>query len=125
MVKKITPEAEDLLDEVESKLDELRETQKGTDGTPLKPGMIVRHGKGKRKIPYTMKDLRELFPMVTFIPEENVPVTYNGITVYLQADQEVTIPSCFKTVYDDHRRLDRLAARHPLRTGIGALEPAE
>ena len=123
--KELAPEVDEALERAEETLKEAREHSHATspERKPV-PGEIIRHGKGWRKIPYTMKDLRERDGEVTFIPEENIPVTVEGQTIYMAADQEITVPKCFYSVYLEHRQRDRAMSRHPRRLDkVGALEP--
>lgn len=91
------------------------------------PGTIVDRGKpSARKVPWTRGYLKTAFPQVTFVPEETIPITVQGITFQLIADQEVTVPSVVRGIYDDHRKAMR---RHPVIPGVnvnlgyGGLEP--
>ena len=69
--------------------------------------------------------------MVTFTPEENCPVTWNGIKYDLFSDTPVTVPSVIRDIYDNYRKETRQAGKavrllsgevmKPL--GVGALEP--
>ena len=72
-----------------------------------KPGAI----KDGRKLGWSRADIEALYPPVTFTPTENIPVTVFGKTWYLFADQEITVPSCVKGVYDDHQKMLRAAGR--------------
>jgi len=99
---------------------------------PKLPGQIEDAGElVARKVHWTMHDAERLYPPVAFTPEETIPVTFNGLTIQLRADQPITVPSCFKGIYDEHRRLVRQSAR-PFMTpggivdvapGAGALPP--
>jgi len=49
------------------------------------------------KKPYTRRWVERHYPMVSLTPEENVPVTFNGVRWDLRASVEVRVP---KIVYD-------------------------
>lgn len=86
------------------------------------PGSIV----AGRKTPTTMIDVKKMFPEVTFVPDESLPVSFNGVKVHLRSGEEITVPSIFKGIYDDHRRAMRQAANNPNRLDmIGPLNPAD
>uniref|UniRef100_A0A6M3IHM4 Uncharacterized protein n=1 Tax=viral metagenome TaxID=1070528 RepID=A0A6M3IHM4_9ZZZZ len=71
------------------------------------PGTIVRIPgsiKGDTKVIYTEEDLLRMFPLVTFTPEETLPLTFQGIRVQALAGVEFTVPKCFKDIYDRSRR---------------------
>ena len=91
------------------------------------PGMIVGKGTGHpMKVPYTLNKLKDLFPEVTFTPEETIPVTYQGVKIQLIADREITVPEPFKGIYDDYRKAKRNPTLPPgvhYAPGAGGLEP--
>lgn len=64
------------------------------------PGLAV----GDTKTSYTYQDLCSMFPIVSFIPEETIPLTYNGVRVQALQGVEIHVPQCFKRLYDQHRR---------------------
>ena len=68
-----------------------------------KPGMTIRGG----KVPWTPGDVERSFPKVTFVPEESIPVSFNGVRYFLREGEENTVPSCIKAIYDDHRKRER------------------
>ncbi len=76
-------------------------------GEPRTPGATVRGG----KVPWTRGDIERTFPMVTFMPEETVPVSWNGVRYQLLEGIEATVPSCIKGIYDDYRRRVRSIGR--------------
>ena len=86
----------------------------------VKPGTVV----GNRKTPWTMQDIAKL-PKVTFTPDENVTVTFNGLAYYLVADKEVVVPENIKFIYDEYKRSSRRAGTPPpgieFHPGVGGL----
>jgi hypothetical protein len=73
------------------------------EDTERRPGKVIRGV----KTPWTKKDVEAIFPPVTFIPDENIPVTYNGVRYQLFADIETTVPSIIKQIYDDYKAAKR------------------
>lgn len=89
---------------------ELLETvveQKEAESGERKPGVTIRGS----KVPWTRGDVERAFPKVTFVPEESLPVTFNGITYRLTEGEDNTVPSCIKVIYDDHRKRERAIGR--------------
>ena len=64
------------------------------------PGSII----GDTKVIYTYNDLVRMFPIVDFVPEANVPLTFQGVKVQAYAGVEMHVPKCFKDIYDKSRR---------------------
>lgn len=114
-IPRITTEKE-LKEEAKALLEAMRDLDEAEIGE-RRPGKIV---KG-RKIAHTRADIDNIYPKVTFIPEENIPVTIQGVTYWLFADQEVTVPSEVKNIYDRHRAAMRRYGRNSI--GVGGLEP--
>jgi hypothetical protein len=73
-------------------------------GGQNKPGSYVfdKEGRPIAKIPWTAQDILDQFEMVTFTPSETLPLTYNGHTINVVANEEVTAPSCFLMVWRHH-----------------------
>jgi len=92
---------------VKSILDKVSTT--GEDRLP--PGDYIRDNEGRviGRVPWTTDDIRRVFPMVTFTPFETLPVTFQGYTVQLVAGEEITCPSIFHGIYQDHLRAIREA----------------
>ena len=89
-------------------------------GTKLPPGTAIGRGTSRaRKVPWTMEDVRAVYPDITITPEETLPATFNGVTVYLEADKEITVPSVFKGLYDNYRTSMRRHARGNIATPYG------
>lgn len=104
------------------------------EATPnLAPGTVVGRGTGRsRKVPWTMADVRNVYPDTTFTPEETLVATFQGVSVQLISGQEITCPAVFKGLYDEHRKAMRLGSSGNLPTpygvvnvmpGAGALTP--
>ncbi len=98
------------------------------------PGTVMDLGKpNARKVPYTKAWLESNYPMVTIIPDETRPVTWNGVSYQLISGEEITVPLPIKGVYDDARKLQSRGGRSRFVTatgdtvnvspGAGALEP--
>ena len=84
------------------------------------PGAVV----NGQKISWTRRDMDNYFPKVTFTPEEDLSVTYNGVGFRLLVGRETTVPKPIKVIYDDWRKSQRdLGNENSLRLGVGALEP--
>lgn len=83
---------EELKGEVEAKIEE----------TPVGrvPGRIV----DGVKTAYTYQDLVDMFPIVTFTPEDTLPLNFNGVRVQAIAGVEMHVPSVYKEIYDNHRK---------------------
>lgn len=74
------------------------------DTSDLPPGTVIGKGTQRaRKVPWTMATIREVYPDITFTPEQTLPVTFNGVSMHLVSGVEVTCPSVFKGLYDDYR----------------------
>jgi hypothetical protein len=82
--------------------------QKEAESGERVPGGTIRGS----KIPWTRGDVERRFPKVTFVPEESIPVTFNGITYQLREGEDNTVPSCIKVIYDDHRKRERMIGRN-------------
>ena len=95
---------------------------------PRVPGAVI----GATKVPYSRRDIERVYqPMVTFIPEENIPVTVQGVQYDLYADREITVPYIVKNIYEEHKKAERARGRGvtlssgeyvPV-TGVGGLPP--
>ena len=84
------------------------------------PGTIVDlHKPNARKIPYTRAWLEKNYPMVSFIPDETVPVNWNGIKYQLISGEEINVPLPIKGIYDDTRRLQSRMGRNRFVTQTG------
>ena len=84
-------------------LDELLEEVKVKVDSEVK-GRVPGLTHGSSKTTYTYQDLVAMFPIASFTPEETVPLTFQGITVQAFGGIEMHVPSCFKTIYDQHRK---------------------
>lgn len=92
------------------------------------PGTIV----GGTKVAYNYSDLVAMFPIVSFIPQETIPLTFQGVQVYAISSVEMHVPKCFKDIYDRHVReksrpnkLPEMGYFNTIELGAGALPPRE
>jgi len=87
------------------------------------PGTIYNKGTlAANKKRWQWSDLRPVYdsdgklirgmPEITFTPIETIPVTYNGLTLMLIAEQEMTIPKCFYDIFMERRRGLETAREH-------------
>lgn len=79
----------------------------------LPPGSLVGTGVSERDIPWKLSDV-SVKPdgtkdMVTWTPNETLPIIYNGVMCQAIADVEMTTERAFYDVYTEHRRLIREA----------------
>ena len=81
------------------------------------PGKI----RGMNKTAWTDADLVRVHGLVTFTPEETIPITINGIRYQLIGDIEITVPRIVKIEYDSYRRKMRRPYR-PIMTAIGEIK---
>ena len=108
-------------------LDELvEETEVKIEAEPegRKPGLT----RGSSKTTYTYPDLCDMFPTVSFTPEETIPLTFQGVKVQAYDGIEMHVPRCFKTIYDHHRKelkqmKETLLEAGLLDLGAGGLPP--
>lgn len=88
----------------------------------LEPGTI-HHG---LKVIWTYKKMCERFPIVSFVPEEHIPLTWNGVRVQAIANIEMHVPKPFYDMYIKHRRGVNLAKELPpgvkVEAGAGMLQ---
>lgn len=87
----------------------------------LKPGQRVGRGITAKKNRWSDGDIREIYPDVTFTPEETVPIGIFGRTWQLVADRECTVPQCVQGEYEKHRKKMRDGAK-PLVTPYGVVD---
>jgi hypothetical protein len=97
--------------------------------TGKKPGEYYYPAKGvKLKVPYTWKYIRENFPFIRVVPPTSRNVTFQGVTLRLEAGVEQDVPEPFWYVYNDAITRARTAFSPndtpygPVRTGLGAQE---
>jgi len=70
------------------------------EGRPAPGSTLKSHdGQVMSKVPWSVKDIRERFPMVTWTPTRTVPVTVHGHTIQLYEGLEITAPACFHEVW--------------------------
>ena len=61
--------------------------------------------KSRKKVRWTMKDVRKMFPMVSVFADETITITWNGISVRLIEGQEMQIPKPHADIYRERQRL--------------------
>ena len=70
----------------------------------LRPGGVVAKGTlAERSRDWAWRDVNDM-PRITFTPAESIPITFNGLTLYLVEDQECEVPRPFYDIYMEHRR---------------------
>ena len=115
-------EAVEVIEEIKQELEtKVEETPKGRV-----PGLTI----GGSKTTYTYQDLVKIFPVVSFIPEETIRLTYQGVPVQAFSGIEMHVPKCFKDIYDRHRFELRQHSKNVkeaglLDLGVGELPPEE
>ncbi len=65
------------------------------------PGLTI----AGAKTSWTKRDLEEKFPLVTWTPEETIPLCFNGVHYQAFMGFEWVTPSCIKSIYDNHRKV--------------------
>ena len=70
-----------------------------------------------RKIPFSMQWFKDHYPLVEVTPEENLPVTINGVRVDFRTDVVVKVPEPFAAEYHRWRKDMRSMHRSNLRAG--------
>jgi hypothetical protein len=74
----------------------------------LAPGQVKNRGTlAERTRDWTMHDVNELIkkgemPLVRFTPNESLPLTWNGLQIYVIANEECEVPRCFYDIYKEH-----------------------
>jgi hypothetical protein len=86
--------AAQVLEEAEDKVE-----QRAIDEKNTKPGQVVNGFKRA----WTMKECEAAFPVKVFMPEETVPLTWNGLRVQAIAGVQMAVPECFYDIYVKHR----------------------
>ena len=68
------------------------------------------------------------FPIVDFVPDETIPLTWNGVKVQAHSGIEMHVPKPFYDLYNRHKR-ELLPKKAPfgvlVELGAGALAPEE
>ncbi len=70
------------------------------------PGQTVN---GLKK-PWTFEAIKKIFPIVSFIPEETICLTWNGVRQQCYSGVEMHTPKCFYDIYLRYRSETRKAA---------------
>lgn len=116
-------ELEQAVNEIVAEVDEVVESIP----KEVKPGDVI----NGYKVAWTWGEMLKRFPIVTFTPEETIPLTWNGVRVQALSQIEMHVPQPFKAIYDQHRRemgrKVKIEGREGFDTtialGAGALEP--
>ena len=104
MVKKKTKQLlEDLKEAIEVQDDPIPVNRK--------PGEKYRVGGKTFKVPWTKKDVEEIYPLVEFIPEETLKMVYQGLGYQLIADRVCKVPSIIRELYVEKRKKERELGR--------------
>ncbi len=119
--------------EAKAVLEELtKEAEKKVEEAPegRVPGLAI----GDTKTSYNYSDLVKMFPVVSFVPEETIPLSFNGVRVQAIEGYEMHVPKCFYDIYQQHRAMLRGKKLLPeseqgyipeIGLGAGALPPEE
>jgi len=95
-----------------------------------KPGQTIEGA----KVPWTRKDIEAISPIVEMISEENIKITWNGVTYQLLEGATHFIPAVIRDSYLRHRREMRLSGKSfgsgqgfdtVINLGAGAVDWAE
>ncbi len=78
-------------------------------GERPQPGSAIRDKDGLiiSKVPWRVQDLRERYPMTTWMPTRSGPITVHGHTVFVREGEDITTPSIFKDVFFQSVEADR------------------
>lgn len=109
----------DELEDIAQKLYDKAVEKRQKEGLPVHAGEIIEG----RKVPYTYADMKNIYPMVTYVPSRTIKVTVNGVTVQFREGEEVEVPKVFVDIEEESKRQDRANANNPHRIGMGGLEP--
>ena len=77
----------------------LAETKSHPTPVNKTPGAII----GDTKVSWTWADMIKRFPIKSFIPDETVLLTWNGVPVQCYNGIEMHVPEPFYTLYNRHR----------------------
>lgn len=79
----------------------------------LPPGSIIGTGIAQQSVPWKLDDVNRRADgskeLVTWTPNETIPIFYNGVMCQAIADVEMTTEKAFKDIYDERRKLLREA----------------
>ncbi len=122
-LEQVVVETNETIEEAEKRLrDKLVTKYQARDEESRQPGKVI----DGKKIPWTMKDMEARFPMVNFVPDETVPLTWNGVKVYAIAGIEIHAPKPFYDIWN-HRKAELMKSPNfpgiQVEAGAGALPP--
>lgn len=112
--------AETIEDDERALLSKLSRKYKDENSGERVPGKKV---KGQ-KTPWTYKDMCERFEIVAFIPDETIPLNWNGVKVQAFSGIEMHVPKPFYELYNSHKAALRPQKAPPgivVELGAGAL----
>ena len=94
----------------------------------IRPGTILDRGlPSEHKMPYSRRDIEEIYGMVEYEPPVGGQVTINGHTWYLEAEAVNIVPRIVRDEFRRQREADKASGRRVLRDGgvtqLGPLEP--
>lgn len=82
-------------------------------GGDLRPGQTKNPGTlAQIEREWTIRDVEEQFEKVMVMPFENIPITWNGLTIQLQARTPAMVPKPFYDIYMDHLKAQNMAKQH-------------
>ena len=74
----------------------------GEDRLPPGSYIVDKEGRVIGRVPWTVQDIKDTFPMVDCTPAETIPITFHGHSVQFTAFQEIRCPSIFVDIYKQH-----------------------
>lgn len=102
-LRKIAPEDVEAILKGEKAIAE----QKVVERKERVPGLVVEGVKTS----WTRKDIEERFPVVEFLSEENIVITWNGVPYQLLQGATHYLPSVIRDTYLNHRKQLRMAGK--------------
>lgn len=91
--------AETIEDEERALLNKLAKRYREEGSGERMPGKIVMG----TKTAWTFRDMCERFPIVSFIPDETIPLTWQGVRVQALSGIEMHVPRPFYELYNRHK----------------------
>lgn len=84
----------------------------------LNPGEVKNKGTlAEREREWTMRDVHAKvqsgeFKLHKFTPNKSMPLTFQGLTIYIKEGEECELPDCFYDIYRDHLKAVKQAEHH-------------
>ncbi len=75
----------------------------------LQPGEVRNKGTlAEREHEWSLTDINRMvkagtMPLKKFIPDESIPLTFNGVQIRIVAGEETEVPECFYNIWREHR----------------------